>query len=227
MSKKNIIIISLLVIFVGIGAYFIWQFFINPLKELNNLKEKQPNLAPLIQEVEQGLINLKKDKKDIKNYVILGFTWKSLADQTKELKHYRKALDVYEKGIKQSARKNSLLIMNAGSMAVYLNDFQLAKQYYEEGISIATGDISGYLRLIELHRYKLKSPAEQILSIYNQGLERLVLNRGELLKERANYAREIGFYELALKDYKILLAADPQNQQYQETVDELINQLKK
>lgn len=228
MNKNKIIFgSSVMVILVGIVGYFIWQFFNDPFRKLTSLEKTKPQLAPLIQEVRQALINLNKDKIDVKNYVILGFTWKSLADQTQEQKYYRKALEVYEEGITFSARKNTLLIMNAGSMAIYLNDFQLAKQYYEEAISIAPGDIAGYLKLIELHKYKLKSPSEQILAIYNQGLEKLVFNRGELLKERAGYEREIGNYELALKDYELLSKADPQNKRYKEIIAELKNLLNK
>ena len=156
--------------------------------EIDGLRDQNPELALYIDDIEK--FSKKLNDQEIATYADLGLAFKSLADQTGDKKHYQKALDVYEKAIELTKRKNIVFILNAGNMAVYTGDYQTAKSYYEEAISVAPGDIAGYQKLIELHMYQLKSPKEDIIAVFDKGIKRM-FDPDALKKWKASYLKSL------------------------------------
>jgi len=190
MFKKIIFILLISLIIVVAG----WYFFARDkeLSSLEDLKQQYPDLTVYVDDVIKAQAGLSENKDEIENYVILGFNWKTLADWARPagvadyLGYYRKALDVYEQGIKKTFRRNTLLMTNAGNMAKYLGDYKLTESYYKEAISVAPGDESYYIYLAELYEYQMKKSKEEILAVYDEGLKR-VLNIGWLTARKEAY----------------------------------------
>ncbi|MBI3671751.1 tetratricopeptide repeat protein [Candidatus Azambacteria bacterium] len=194
MNKKKIIIsiLILLVLALAGGGFY---FFKKPknnneknISQLEELRKEKPDLAPYIDEVEKGLNGL--NKNDLQTYSILGLGWKSFADQTKNPEDYKKALAIYEEAIELSKRKNTLFILNAGNMDVYIGDYKKAESYFEEATAMAPGDIDGYQRLINLHMYQLKSDKDTITAIFDRGIKRMV-DPAPLTKWKEAYLRNL------------------------------------
>ena len=191
MSKKKTIIILVILIIINGGWYFYTSWNSVSIPELDNLKKEQPELAVYIDDILVWEKNLKEDENNLVVYSSLGFAWKSLADRTLEPKHYQRALEVYQQGIEKSQRKNSTLIMNAGNMAKYLEDYELAADYYQEAISLAPGESSYYISLAELYEFQLKKPKEEVLAVYDEALKR-VMNPDFIERRKQSFLERIG-----------------------------------
>jgi len=166
----------------------------SPSVNLDDLAAKNPNLVEFVDRVKEVENREPEKDKEIEYYLELGLAWKSLADRTRDKDHYQKALEAYEKGIKASGRKNTVLLNNAGNMAVYLEDYKKAAEYYEESISISPGDAESYIRLANLHQEYLKSSPEAIIGIYDRGIARM-LNPDILEQRKRMYLESIGVEE--------------------------------
>ncbi len=191
LNKKTLISLILVIILIIFGIYYYNNSSPEDNKALSNLDKlsiENPKLSSYVDEVNKSLGNLKKE--DVKTYMTLGLAWKSLADQTRDKEYYAKAYKVYEEGVNLTQRKNTVFILNAGNMAVYLGDYGLAKQYYEEAISVAPGDLDGYLKLIDLHKYKLKSGKDEIVAIFDKGIKRM-LNPAYLKQLKESYLKSL------------------------------------
>ena len=185
MNKKNIfLLILVIVLMVGVLIFYYLPRREGSFSELTRLKTEKPELVSYIEEIEASSVKLNKD--DITTYAVLGLAWKSLADQTQNKEYYAKALDVYEEAIEITQRKNTLFILNAGNMSQYLEDYQMAKSYYEEAITIDAGDEDSYRKLIELHMYKLKSDKEEIIPIFDQAIKTLI-NPASFIQWKESY----------------------------------------
>jgi len=199
MNKKIIIAVLALLLVIFLGWYF---FYYNQAENMSNqlkkLKQEQPQLASYIDDVLKEEEELNKDKTNVSSYLVLGLAWKSLADRVNDLKiedykiYYKNALAVYEKGVEITDRKNTVFIVNAGNMAKYLEDYGLAEDYYREAITVAPGEVSHYVLLAELYEYKMGKTKEEILAVYDEGINRVVLSPDFLEKRKGDYLERIG-----------------------------------
>ncbi len=130
------------------------------------------------------------DDKKVTWYLELGLAWKSLADRTQNIEHYRQALKIYEAGIDFTGRTNTVLINNAGNMSIYIKDYAKARQYFEESIRLSPGDPEAYLRLVDLHIDYLKSDRQTVLTILENGINRMP-DPGFLTKKKESYLRSL------------------------------------
>ncbi len=156
--------------------------------EINKLESQNEDLKPYFEHLKEVYKKFKKD--DPTYYADLGLAYKSLGDQTQDKRYYQYALDVYKSAIDLTKRKNVVFLLNAGNMEVYLGNYDGARKYYEEATYVAPGDIDGYQKLIELHIYYLKSPKDEILKIFDRGIERMV-DPTPLKKWREAYIKSI------------------------------------
>jgi len=199
MNKKIIIAVLALLLVIFLGWYFLYYNQAeNSAVQLEKLKQEQPQLTSYIDDVVKEEENLNKDKININSYLVLGLAWKSLADRVSDLKiedykmYYKNALAVYEKGVEITNRSNIVFMVNAGNMAKYLEDYELAEDYYKEAITVAPGDTPNYILLAELYEYKMNKPKEEIVAVYDKGIERVVLYPGFLDKRKESYLERIG-----------------------------------
>ena len=196
MNKKFLLIIIIIIVLIiaGLGWYLYGAK--DEQSQLLALKQDYPQLVDYIDNTIKYENKLKEDETNIESYVNLGFAWKSLADWAQSAKvpnykdYYKKALDVYAKGIEVSQRRNTLLMANAGNMAKYLEDYKLAEDYYKEAISVSPGDATYYVSLAELYEYEMKKTKEEVIAIYDEGLKR-TLDVGFLQKRKESYLKRV------------------------------------
>ncbi len=192
LNKKTLLSLFLVAVLVLLALFLYFsrnnENSMNNFSALESLRAQSPELASYINDIEK--FSKKLNDQEIATYADLGLAFKSLADQTQDTKYYQAALETYEKAIDLTQRKNTIFILNAGNMAVYTGDYQTAKSYYEEAISVAPGDISGYQKLIELHMYQLKSPKEDIIAVFDKGIKRM-FNPAALKKWKESYLKSL------------------------------------
>ncbi|MFA6171922.1 MAG: hypothetical protein WCW77_02260 [Patescibacteria group bacterium] len=182
MNKKTIILIGLALVIIAAGAFAYFYKFKPAESEmaLGGLKKDHPELSALADDVITEQEKMKKDPGNVINYNSLGMAWKTLAEKAHDIKlenykeYYNEALKVYDKGIEVSQRKNTVLIVNAGNMAKYLENYPLAEEYYKEAISVSPGDATYYIYLAELYEYQMKKSKDDIIGIYEQGKKRIL-----------------------------------------------------
>ncbi len=125
-------------------------------------------------------------------YNTLGLAWKSLAEWSRSAGvenykgYYKKALEVYEAGVEKTRRRNTLLMTNAGNMAKYIEDYELAENYYKEAISVSPGDETYYVLLAELYEYEMGKTKEEVVAAYDQGIGKAI-NSGFIIKRKEAY----------------------------------------
>lgn len=191
MTRKKIFIFVFFLIILVAAAGLLY-FRGNKQADLEKLKQDYPALISFVDDVEKWRGKMEEDEKNIENYTNLGLMWKWLADKACEIKapncadYYQEALEVYEKAIVLSERKNTLFMANAGNMARYLKDYARAEDYYKEAISVAPGDYPLYFTLAELYEYDMKKGKDEIVALYDAGIKR-VLNPAVLESYKQEY----------------------------------------
>lgn len=168
--KKYWLIFLVVIVLAGAGIFIYSQRQNSASQSLAALKKEQPALAEYTDDIVRLLRTKPAKGEETKYYLELGLAWKSLADRTNNKEHYRAALKVYQDGLTFTKRSNTLFLNNAGSMAIYIGDYELARGFYEEAIRVAPGDPDAYLRLANLHKDYLRSAPETIIGIYDQGI---------------------------------------------------------
>ncbi len=172
------------------------------------------------QKIKEIIARDQKEPNDIGRQFTLGLAWKSLGEKTQDKFFFEKSLAVYRRGAEYFGAKNILFYWNAGKLAEELERYDEAEKYYLKSIKLGESYAEGYQYLAELYQYKLKSPKEKILAVYEEGIKKL-FNAASLIQGRASYLRSIGDYEAALKDYELLAQNFPNSQAFKDVVKEL------
>ncbi|OGY90849.1 MAG: hypothetical protein A3H70_03920 [Candidatus Komeilibacteria bacterium RIFCSPLOWO2_02_FULL_48_11] len=170
--KKYWFIFLIIVLIIGAGIFIYSRQQNSASQSLDAFKKEQPALAEFTDDIVRLLKTKPAKGEETKHYLELGLAWKSLADRTSNKEHYRAALKVYQDGLTFTKRNNTLFLNNAGNMAIYTGDYELARGFFEEAIRVAPGDAEAYIRLANLHKDYLRSAPETIIGIYDQGIAR-------------------------------------------------------
>jgi tetratricopeptide (TPR) repeat protein len=107
-------------------------------------------------------------------------SWKTLAEQIKNTgdeaykEFYQKSLDVYEEAIEATNRQNALFTANAATIAKLLGEYGQAEEYYKETIFLSPGNWIHYVNLAELYEYQMGKTKEEIISVYDEGINRVI-----------------------------------------------------
>lgn len=183
-----------LILFLAIALLSVVIFFTRNTaagdRDLLALKAQNPAWAQWVDDIIRIKSAPPAEENNVKWYLELGLAWKSLADRTQNIEHYRQALKVYEAGIDFSRRTNTVLLNNAGNMAIYTKDYGQARQYYEEAMRVAPGDPEAYIRLVDLHIDYLKSDQQTIMAILDNGISRMP-DPGFLAKKKEAYLKSL------------------------------------
>lgn len=173
----------------------------------------------------KGLIERdKQEPNDVGRLFTLGLAWKSLGEKTRDPFFFEKSLAVYERGAEHFGGRNVLFYWNAGKVAEELGRYEDAEKHYLKSIKLADGYAEGYQHLTDLYIYKLKKHKEEILQVFAQGIKTL-FDPLPLIALRAAYLRRIGDDAAALPDYQLLAKNFPNNQAFQEVINELTQRL--
>lgn len=227
LTKQNLIIAG--VIIVVAAGFTTYQFINSPrrmeqqiLKRLGDNKEWLGQYDELKEKIKN---NEEKGGKDAATLISLGFTWKGLGDATKDDYFLKQALKIYQQGISQFGSQNVIFYWSAGSVANSMGELELAEKYYKSAIAAAPAYGEGYTYLAELYRFKMKKNSDEIIKVYNDGLQATSGNT-QLLLEKSSYLRAIGRYEESLAGYRDLLKQYVNNKGFEDVVRELEGKIK-
>lgn len=230
MNKKNIypIIIGAAVIVLVI-VYFAFLKGYWAEAKLHSLAIKYAATNPIVKELYQDAHDKEAaDKKDgkvtVAEYLSMGFVWKSVADQTKDMAFYNKAIEAYEGGIRTYKKENVLFYENVAGIYRELKNYDMAEKRYLQAAEITPGDYTLQLTLIDLYRHEMKKPVAEIKARYELASKR-VLSQFPIANSFAGYLREIGEYQKSLEFYKVLYKAAPRPE-FKRAIDELEAQIK-
>jgi O-antigen ligase/Tfp pilus assembly protein PilF len=139
---------------------------------------------------------------------------------------YYKAIEIFKKATALSDSKTWIPFLNIGNLYKILGDYEQADVNYNQALQISGGDVIPYLAKIELYQLYIKKPPAEIMDLYQKALK-TVTDNGNLMIGYANFCRDNGYLEDALKAFKSLSESFPDNKTYLEEIAKLKAQLKK
>lgn len=147
-----------------------------------------------------------KNPTDYSAYIRAGFYWKTLGEATKQEMFFDRSLDAYFGAIEQFGMQYALPYENAGNIYKLRGDFKKAEEMYKKAIEVTPGEPDLYVRLAELYRFDMKKSPEEILAVYDEGVERC-LTTMPLAISKAAYLRSIGRKDEAIELYQKIYEA--------------------
>ena len=232
MNNKNYRYIKIAALAVIVLTVFYFAFLKGYLAEahLRDLAEKYALTNPVVKELylkarDKEAAYKKDGKLTVEEYLSIGFGWKSVADQTKDLAFYNKALAAYEGGIKTYKKTNSLFYMNAANLYRELKNFEMAEKRYLQALELTPGDHALHLTLIDMYRHEMNKSVVEVKARYELASKQ-VLNQFPIANSFAGYLRSIGEYARALEFYKVLYESAPRPE-FKQAIIELEAELKK
>ncbi|PIR92479.1 hypothetical protein COU01_01335 [Candidatus Falkowbacteria bacterium CG10_big_fil_rev_8_21_14_0_10_44_15] len=225
-SKAKIIILTALIcLLVALGGGAIYYYSSEGYQVKKRLAGDEQLLAVYDRIKGQEKKNKQEGKITLERVIIIGNSWKGLGDQTQDKFFYQKSLAVYQEGIKLFGEKNVLVYWNAGKVAEYLEDYNLAESYYRQSIAISPSYEDPYRNLADLYRFKMNKDPKDIIAVYDEGMEATAGN-ASLFLDKCSYLRLSANYAEALACYKILSKNYPDNSGYKEVIQELESKIK-
>lgn len=150
-----------------------------------------------------------ENAKSVAPYVNIGNQWVLIADLLHDQTARDKAIAEYETGMAVSTSTNSVLILNAGNAYKDSGRFAEAETKYRLAMRLDPGEPNGYIKLVELYRFNMDKPPQDVIAVFQKGLETLVDNT-RLVQELADYLQTIGRYKSALEYYGLLAKRYPE-----------------
>jgi tetratricopeptide (TPR) repeat protein len=216
---KKYLILGLAVILVllggGVFAYSSWQ----NQKEVK-LLSGNPQTKEAYAKVLQRQNDIKKDKNNYDAYMSLAFSWKGIGEVMKSDVYLQRAVDAYDKVIKRWGMKAYLPFLNRANVLIALKEYEKAEADLKIASEIDPGEQNLYVALADLYSDYMKKSDKEIRAVYENGLTRVV-GGGGLVLNYASYLNSAGDYKEALKYYKMLAQAYPNNTGYAELVKEM------
>ena len=157
------------------------------------------------------------EEEAVGHFIKVGFSWKSIADVTKENADYEYAIEAYKKAETLSTDTNILPTNNIGVIYEILEKYDLAEQQYLRALEMSPVEYDTNKKLFDLYRYKLDKDSTEIIALLDKALETAV-EQAPFLQLKAGYLKDIGQYQEALDIYESLVEGYPQ---FQVIIDEL------
>jgi len=214
---KKYIILAIILVLLG-GGGFVCSFWQNQ-KEAK-LLSANPQTKEAYAKVLQRQKDIKKDKNNYDAYMSLAFSWKGIGEVTRNDEYLRRAVDAYDKVIKRWGMKAYLPFSNRANVFILLKEYEKAEADLKIASEIDPGEQSFYITLADLYKDYMKKSDKEIRAVYELGLK-TVVGGANLVLNYASYLNNTGDYKEALKYYKMLAQAYPDNTGYAELVKEV------
>jgi len=169
--------------------------------------------------------NLSQDEivKLYNNYLVEGLGYKASGDAGNKAE-YNKAIASFQKAIDLTEGKFWIPIVNVANIYKTIGDYDRSEEYYNQALATSNySDQSIYLAKIDLYRNYLKEGNDKIINIYNEALDRIVLDRDNIVLSYASFLNDIGRYEESLKYYQEINSKFPDNQAIKQKIQEIRN----
>lgn len=224
-KKKKIVLATVILLAAALIGWGVYYYSSEDYQVRQKLAGDKQLLAVYDRIKGQAKKNKQEGTVTLERVVIIGNSWKGLGDQTQDKFFYKKSLAVYQEGIKLFGDKNVLVYWNAGKITEYLEDYDLAENYYRQSIAIAPGYEDPYRNLADLYRFKMKKDPKDITAVYDEGME-ATAGSANLFLDKCSYLRFSGNYPEALVCYQTLSKNYPDNSGYKDTIKELESKIK-
>jgi tetratricopeptide (TPR) repeat protein len=142
--------------------------------DYNELRLAHPDFIEFIGDIEKKEQRFAEYETPEGAFLSIGMAWKSLADRTREVGHYKKAMEYFDFGFTESGDSVPLFLINSGNMAVHMKDYELAESYYLRALEMGKNTESTYLRLADLYYYNMKKDPKEIIQLLDKAIERIV-----------------------------------------------------
>lgn len=155
------------------------------------------------------------------NFLADGLKYKASGDSGNSA-DYQKAIDSFQKAIDLTEGKFWVPVVNIANTEKIIGKYKEADEHYNQALLISNYSESNiYLAKIDLYRYYLKKSNEEIDKLYNEAIDRVVLDQSSLIVSYVSFLMDIGKNDEALKYYKILSQRYPDNQAYKDMISSL------
>lgn len=163
---------------------------------------------------------IKKDKNNYDAYMSLAFYWKGIGEVMRNDKYLWRAAKTYDAVISKWGNKAYLPFYNQANVYIDLKEYARAEENLKISLEIDRGEQNLYVALAELYQNYMKKSDADIRAVYEKGLKTLI-GGGNLVLNYAVYLNDTGDYKEALKYYKMLEQAYPDNTLYPPIVENL------
>jgi len=208
MNKKNISIIVIVLILIGLGSlYLFWAKPWQPkpkgfpyeidFSKIQNMNSE--SFERLKQNYQSAKAEYEKNNSDFSALMTFAFINYQVGD-------YEKARDIYIK-VGEDSPKNYSSFWDLGNTYIKLKDYQNAEKAYLKAIENGSDQARFYRVLGELYWYNMPDKKNQIPDLYKKGLEKLpgdydlMIGLAEYYRDTGDKTNAIKYYQEAIKKY--------------------------
>lgn len=215
---KKYLILAIILVLLGGGGIFGRQYL--KYQKEDKFLSSNTQIKEAYGIVKKRQAELKKDKDNYDAYMSLAFHWKGIGEVLKDKAYLWKSAKTYDKVIKRWGMRVYLPFLNQANVYILLQEYGKAEENLKIANEIDPGEQNLYVALAELYKNYMGKSDEEIRAVYLKGVER-VIGGGNLVLNYAIYLNSVGDYKEALKYYKMLSQAYPNNSGYADIVKEL------
>ena len=208
----------IIVILLTVGGFYGYSYF-EKQKEAKFLSEN-PQTKDAYALIVQREKEVKKDPTFYDGWMSLAFNWKGIGEVLKDEKYLWRSAKLYDEVIKRWGTKAYLPFLNQANVYIELEEYDKAENDLKIALEQDIGEQNLYIALADLYRLYMNKSKEDVMAVYEKGLV-TVVSGGNLVNSYASYLNSVGEYEKALKYYKMLSQAYPNNTGYQNLIKEL------
>jgi tetratricopeptide (TPR) repeat protein len=212
-SKKKIIVIGILLLALVVFALYYSKKGSNILGGSGNSTGKAGSNADTAPVIPPG--DKAKQEEAYLGYLQAGQKYKSEGDAGNKDSYY-KAIEEYKKASDVAEQKVWIPFLNLGNVYRFVGDYDNAEKSYNKAIEIAP-DNSIFSAKIDMYRYELKKPVDEVNSLYEEALSKTGDNF-DIMTGYAAYLRDNGNNEESLKYWKIVSGKYPDDQRYKDEI---------
>lgn len=159
--------------------------------------------------------------ESVEGYLASGQAWKTFGEATGDRRYFERSRNVYARGVRAFGEQNTVILLNAGNMEEYLENFLRAEELFKQAVRINPGQTEPYLELVDLYRYHMPERGDAaIRAAYRQALDS-VLTNASIVHSLAFYLKDQKRYTDALPYFQLLAANFPDEEVYPSQIAEL------
>ena len=211
------------IIYIALGAAIVlgfagWQYGVPAYRllqerELRSRLASDPRTRDEFQFLEKAEAYEIAHPDDVQGPISLGLVWKTFGEaRGGDRQMFERSRDAFERGVALFGERNTVILMNAGTMQRLLGNYQRAEELYQQAIRVNPGQSEQYLALVDLYRYTMQKERgdQRIIDTYREALSK-VLTNADIVQSLAFYLRDMHRYKDALPYLQVLSKNFPED----------------